>query len=214
MNKKLLVSIFLCFFVFSICIIAQDHPSSIKHLVFAQTPPKAPGWVYYPNDDEVTEQLPEETFLTFHVPSSPSSNKLFIETWSSTLVGWTTWNTRYISLAAKFRVSSDVIPRGIEVWVAIGLVRSSERNAMNYADRGSNYYYRSAKWIMSRNSIGGWNFGYTDSEQPVPEELALSILNDLINKGFDLEVSTIGLVQGSDLIYLYFSAEVTGITKN
>lgn len=219
MNKKLLVSVIFLFFTLSVGIVAKDNPKIVKQLAFAQTQPYSWGWEYYPRNYMTYEELPDENILIFHVPASPDSKAIFFETWSSADVKWTTWRTRSVHLGISLRIISPYIPNEIELELGMGCAFSVEKNEQGYIDYGYQRFPRSLKMIMSRDSIGWWRMYYRDTCQFVPAVIAIPILNDLINKGFDVEVNTgmkgeiftKGNIQGAEYIRLFLMVEVTGV---
>ena len=83
MNKKLLVSLFICFFVFSLGMIAKEKAKAktIEHLAWAQTGGKPENMYFlYPAHPYTTrEEFNSGPLLTLNVPASPESKALFFK---------------------------------------------------------------------------------------------------------------------------------------
>lgn len=220
--KKSIVTGFLIFFVFSIGIIADEIPKVVKQLVYAQTPPLNWGFEYYPTNYMVDEVIGDETTMTFSVPALTSGREIFFETWTTTDIRWTTWNNRVVGFGIWLRVISPIIPNGIELELGIGCANHEERNAQGYIDFGFQRFPRCLKYPLRRDSVGVWRMYYKDPFRLVPEEIAIQILNDLINNGFDVEVNTQArgdlftksTIQGAEFLKLHMMVEVTGVPGN
>lgn len=82
--------------------------------------------------------------------------------------------------------------------------RFSNRRSMRYA-----------KITMRRNSIDCGLLCMRIQVNKVPNDVALDILNSLINNGFDVEGFVSGYLKGLKLIFLYSVLfEVTRLSKN
>ena len=209
MNKKLLVSVFLFFFVFSSWMLPGEK-TYIKEFLGLYF---SPGYDYefIPKDYRLEESFESGPLLTFDVPPSPKSKAIHFDIFTHVFFKWSDYIDRNVTFSSWINIISDVIPSGIEVWVSNYLDTVGEKNV------GGNYdtsFRRSRKrvWrIMRRDSLD-WNV--QEGGEDVSEERELEILNNLIDNGFSVEIYQWGTAQGVlHYIFLTCQIEVTRITR-
>ena len=202
MNKKLLVSVFFCFFTFSLGTVATEEKGKgkiIEHLVWAET--QRDTYIFYktipdPQDDLIFE-IQSDPFMTFHVPPSPKSEGLLIGCFAHAMVKKSDSDRRNTDIGVFYRCISDVIPEDIEVLGVNINVHFRETNFSLDYDIAPVRYIRIQKLYMRRNSMDWWYVGYKGRRwQRVPDDIALIILNNLIDNGFDVEAWIEGTIQG------------------
>ncbi len=214
MNKKLLISVLLFFFVCSLVMLADEKAQTIEHLVWADT-----LWeqCFYkePSNHEELESFVSDPFLTFHVPASPKSDALFFEFWAQALYKWSGFETRRAKLELNFRIISGDIPDNIEVKIGSTVINVGETNVCGNYDIQGRRSRRYTKLPMRRNSVDWWIVYYKNSGVYVPENITHEILNNLMDNGFDVEVYTVGEIQGVSRINLIpVEFHVTRLSKN
>lgn len=219
MNKKLLVSVLLCFFVLVLGMLAQEKKEEkgkiIEHLVWADTGHQV-AWELEITNPAVRTPFFQDSILTFHVPASPKSDILFIEGWSQAQVKWSDYEIRNTFVIVWFEFISDVIPDGI--WIGSGITNPTVYETNNAHDYDLQYMTRRLrrynKVIMRRNSIDSWTVKYEETWEDVPEEDAVRIINNLIDNGFDVKVDIDGHTQGADYVSFWnIVFEVTRLSK-
>ena len=210
MNKKLLVLLFLCFFVLSIMIMAEEKGKAkiIEFIGWADT-----CWQLYFKEftnpsDRTYYYL--EPFLSLNVPASPKSEAIFFDLWTQLLIWWSDCKTRDVELYIIVDIISDVIPDNVEVfnWYALDIYET------NYAkNTGTQLKRKYMKLIMRRDHLDFWRIKYKDTGEYVPDEVAISILGKLIESGFDIEIWADGFAQGANKIRIApVTMEVTRIS--
>jgi hypothetical protein len=113
MNKKLLVSAFLFFFIFSSWMLASEKTYIKEFLGFHYSP----GYDYEITPDHTLpsgfESVP---FLTFYVPPSPKeSNAIFFDIFAQVIFKWSGLLDRIAHSKIVLNIISDVIPS--DIWV-------------------------------------------------------------------------------------------------
>ncbi|UCE21535.1 MAG: hypothetical protein JSV46_04775 [Candidatus Aminicenantes bacterium] len=222
MSKKLLVSVFLCFFVFSLGMIAlekEEEKSTIIELLFWYSAGR--GEYYNKIEFEDPSRIPlleSEPILTFHVPPSPKSDALFFELGS---VSMATWWDGYSPLeynsGLDLWMSSEVIPDDISVYGGGAWLEGME--IINHPKPVGRPGKNTWKSILRRDGMlreypDNWFVVYKSTGEPVPKEIANSILNDMMDNGFDVEVTQKLMVEGVKQSWLlHFYIDVTRATK-
>ncbi len=224
MNKKLLVSVLLCFFVFSSGMLAKEKAKAptIEFLdrIAVYNPDPALWKLDIPDDLFAITEFISDTVISLHVPASPGSDALFFELSAQFWYGWDThlWRQAYGSIYQE--IKSNIIPPGIDVYAATNVIDIGETNYAENETKVRERGRQSSKYMMKRDSNGDWFAGQfrvfdTESEEIVDDEIAIPIINSLIDNGFDIEIYTKGYVWGIDWIKLVFiSIEVTRLSKN
>lgn len=214
MTKKLFISLFLFLFVFSLGIIAteKDKANTIELLVWEEMGRDQP-WIllWYPEEPYNLTDFDTGPFMVKHVPPSPKGEMLFF---AVQLIG----HFSKLSAATEFRyacfnrwyIYSDVIPSNVEVFLYVTLCYCIPENQTVVGGRQLRY----AKVSMRRNSVDWWEVRYKDTNEMLPKEESISILNNLIDNGFDVEFSCEGWVQGVERVRIApFWIEITRVLK-
>ncbi len=220
MNKKLLVSVFLCLFVFSLGMIAlekeEEKAPIIEHL-FAYFSGRS-EFLNHTYLESPTPLLYEsETLFAFHVPASPKSDAIFFELgYSSYVWWWSGYSPQMFQAALYVRIVSEIIPDDIYIYNGGGKVFDvAITHPYNTSKPGQHSY----KIILRKDGLlrefpDWWEVRYVDTNWLVPYEKANSILNDLIDNGFDVEAFTKGEVEGvKEFMLLTFYVDVTRAMK-
>jgi len=219
MNKKLLVSVLLCFFVFSLGMIADEKPKAktIEHLVWAHT--GAGNFFHYTIFDNCDlAHFETSPFLTFHVPLSPKAEALLFEFQGMSMILWWTGCTpQNYGTVLKTRLFSEVIPDDIQVHIQFTFDPSSPSNFTG--DNWQRMPKRYVKVILRRDGLLGefpdyWEVRYVNSGDFVSPDKAQGILNDLMDNGFYAEVWASGHTAGIREFFLgFYHVEVTRLVK-
>ena len=131
---------------------------------------------------------------------------------------WTTEQIlrRKIIAGVYFKIISPIILANIEIDTGYNLLGANYNESSDgLYERLSNRGKRSTKFIMRRNNVDYWFFEYKDSEEDVSEEIMISIINSLMDNGFDVEVYIKGETLGvRQFILAHLAVEVTRISKN
>ncbi len=222
MNKKLLVSVFLCFFVLSLGMVAKEKKGKAPTIEFldriATFSPSPALWELTPEPTILTE-FQSDTIFSLHVPPSPKSNALFLDLSAQYFYAWSGYQYRRANGAILLEIKSDVIPEDIEVFTALTIISTSDTNNALNESTTLERSWRNFRYMIKRDSNGDWFAGqfrvlYT-SGQKVEDEIAIPIINSLIDNGFDVEIHADGYVRGIKWIELVLlSIEVTRLSKN
>lgn len=217
MNKKILVSVLLCFFIFSLGLLAKEKATILENLVWVETPRDQYILLSSPVDDTVLQQFKSDTFLAFDVPASPQSDAIFFEFFVQPIVWWTNYIKRFALSYINFRIiNPNIIPDYVEVLgiKSVGIGRESNPNGIY--ETTSTRENTAWKLAMRRNSYGAcWYIRNKITKEEVPDNIAQNILNSLIDSGFNVEVYSDGSVQGvSDFILYPVCIQVTRLSKD
>jgi hypothetical protein len=217
MKKRLLVSVFLSFFVCSSLMLAQGKKAKeLEHLAWIESSRGEPVLDLSPSDDTKMQLFESDVFFNFHVIASPKSNAIFFEFWVPSMVQWTNYIKRVALAYIDFRIiNPDVIPEGIEVLGVKAIVQEGESNP--YGVYGTDSARSNIGWklAMLRDNRIDWSITNKMTKEEVTDDEAQNILNSLIDNGFDVEVYTHGKLQGVKNLYILgASIHVTRISKN
>lgn len=218
MNKKLLVSMLLCFFVFSSMVYAKEKASVIEFLV------REGGFdpnlfEYIPDDFTQHEGFNSGILLTLHVPPSLDSERIFFFLDAQFWYKWTSFHQRRANAIVYFVLKSDIIPEDINVWNGMTLIDISETNNAGEYSFGRERSWRNTRSTMTRNStevnrLGEMRVTYKGGGGNVPDEIAIPLLNSLIDNGFDVEIDISGGIKGVKWIRCVgILMEVTRLSK-
>jgi len=211
MNKKLLVSAFLFFFIFSSWMLASEKTYIKEFLGFHYSP----GYDYEITPDHTLpsgfESVP---FLTFYVPPSPKeSNAIFFDIFAQVIFKWSGLLDRIAHSKIVLNIISDVIPSDIWVYATNAVLSVWEKNLEGNYDTDFRRSWKRNWRIMERNNLD-WFYVESKLGDEVSDERKTKIINDLIDNGFSVEINTEGTIQGvSILIFLTCQVEVTRINK-
>lgn len=167
---------------------------------------------FVPNDVTQRETFISDTFLSFQVPASPKSDGIKLDYYVLANYKWSTHFNRRAIHKIRFNVVSNVIPINVEIYyhsMIYGWIGTN--NAGDYS------YSRAMKRHFShirRNNLCNWQVKYKSSGDYVPEDQAFEILNNLIDRGFSIEIQTEGEMQGMERYTLWhIKVELLRITK-
>jgi hypothetical protein len=216
MKKKIFYCIVLLTIIFNFFGFSKTtKPKNIKFLAWAQSSGSVEAFKYIPSDSTILEHYTSDTILTCTVPPAPKADALFFETWTQVMLGWSDYSKRFANGRLYIQLISEVIPDNISISYLQGIPTVRETNFANNYSIYYNRERRNLKMILRRDNFDWWNIIYTDTEGPVPDNIALDIINNIIDEGFDIHVWVKGDVQGLNFIYfLPIQIEVTCITKN
>lgn len=204
MHKKLWVSVFLCLLAFSSGMRAQDKVPVIENLfyrsvvVFNETYLQSPVRTNFESS---------EPLFTFHVPPSPKSEAIYFDFGCQSSIEWwlgyapqTYWSGNNIKIISK------VIPDDIDVYMKIGMDGVHD---MIHTHEGECRTNRTSwKLDMTRDAFLNqpiyppWYINYKATGERVQDDIANDILNRLIDKGFDVRVTSFGVAEGVKYFYL------------
>jgi len=217
MNKKLLVSVLLCFFVFSLMIASEKKALIVEHLFWFDIG-RDYSFKVTPEDYTAETFFKLDPFFIFHVPASPKCKAIFFELWAQVGIKWSNFSTRFAHPTVYLRCISDVIPDNIDVawgYSVVGL--SDTNNANNYTIKWSCRYERNLKFTMRKdgNYMVGWLITYKDTGRLVEKDVYVPIVKELMNNGFDVEVWGQGWLHGAEsMLYIPVIMEVTRLSKD
>ena len=224
MQKRLLVSVVVVLFILAIGGLAQgivfEEKDKEKILVYEHLNWTQTGYGEVILDTRLETPNPYSfesgPFMTFNVPPSPKATALFFELWGQSIHYWVTgYSPQTFYALVTMKLVSNLIPNGINVYMLHGLTGIRGIYHDNFqSDRNK----RNWKVILRRDSMlrqytDWWDIRY-DNGSRVPKEQAQVILNDLIDNGFDVEISLSGDMEGVRRFFFYsFQAEVTRLVK-
>lgn len=217
MKKKLFVLVTVCLLMAASWGLCQEKEKVqvIEHLGYVNTG----QWLYNEFHQVPTySEFNVEPFITLHVDSSPKAEAIFIEFWGQTGYTWnatsSTGSAQMLSVSCIIKLISPLIPDNIEVITTYGLAGEFSIQHIESPPGLQERVKRSWKFSLDRQSLGWWIVRYIDSHISVPTDQAQIILNDLIDNGFDLELSAEGYTDGVKWFLLYaFQVEVTRLVK-
>lgn len=217
MNKKLLVSLFLCFFVFFSVVLAEEEKiKTIEFLVRDTVFPHV--FEYIPNDVTAIESFNSGTLLELQVPPSPKSDAIFFYFNAQYYYEKSSHLNRMASSIIWYNIISDIIPDEYEVKQGMSLLSFSETN--NSGDVSSGRSWRNHRYALKRNSACAQYCGelmvvYKGTMELIPEDIAIPIINALIDNGFSVEIFIEGKIQGLEYLNLLEAhMEISRLSKN
>jgi len=217
MNKKLLVSLFLCLFIFSSGLFAEKKEEEAKTIQFLLRKDLLDAY-YYEVDwhtklCEVNIFKSDPIYLG-HVPASPKAEAIFFELW------FQYWYDFEFSCTKKRTtgglsleiINPDVIPAGLEVLCGATYFTLTDMFPGDWQTDGEDRMTFSDKYCLFRDNAWFWSVRDKDTKVPVSNEEAISIINKLIRKGFDIQFYVWGNVQGAyNMLLNWICMEVTRI---
>ncbi len=199
LNKKLFSAGILFFLVFSMGFPAFK---KIEHLVWADT--GAGNVIALPIANPAARTVVDTpSFLSFHVPASPGSEALFFDVWGQLIFKWSSSRIHRAVISIQLKVISSVIPTNVNVSTGSRLVASDNTNKAQDSSGSDNRFSRTIKWILRGDKTDYWYVTYKSGGEPLPQAQALSILKNLIKKGFDVQINATGELQGVQQASLY-----------
>lgn len=216
MNKKLLISVFLCFFILTLGIFAKKKGEKVKTYEFLLRADVWGGvWELEPIDLVNPTEVYTETYHLGHVPPSPKTEVMFYDYVGSFRFKWTNLKLRRVKLGVEIRFSSDNIP-DYEVMGGAMYIQKGETNYSLNEPIGIERHDFSDRYPMWRDRLDpGWWVVYKGTYNRVPEEEAIPIINKFMDNGFDIGYRIWVYVQGVRWVcFQYFGLEVTRLSKN
>lgn len=187
MNKKLLVLLFLCLFVFSLGVLAEDHPKKGNPIRFVSYVYQNSRFAQYepaiPNEYEYNINF--LSLFSFDVFGSKDREALFFELRSPISIRWSDYQYRDVNTIAFIELISDIIPDDIVIWTGISQSFDTTNLEGNHGLELRPVYI---KFLMTREDRASWIISYKGSGT-VPDEIAIPLINDLMDNGFSCEIS-------------------------
>ena len=217
MNKRLLISVFLCFFILTLGGVAQKKGEKVRTYEFLLRADVWGGaWEKEIDEDDWENRTEEytETYHLGHVPPSPKTEVIFYDYVGSFNFDWANFEIRKVQLYAEIVFSSDNIP-DYEILIGSMYCQESETNNTNNEPLLGERQPFSDRIPMWRNRLDYWWVGYKGTENTVPEEEAIPIINKFMDNGFDVGYRIWFRAKGVRRVGLgYFGLEVTRLSKN
>ncbi len=215
MNKKLLVSVFLCFFILTLGMFAQKKEEGVKTYEFLLRADVWGGlWELEPTDLVNPTEVYSETYHLGHVPPSPKTEAIFFDYVSMFHFSWTNLELRRVGLGADIVCSSDNIP-AYEIRSGAWYIVKGETNCSPYGPTGTDRQGFSDRYPMWRDRHDWWVVVYKGTGVRVPEEEAIPIINKFMDNGFDIGYRVRAYFHGVSWVSLqFFGLEVTRLSKN
>lgn len=205
MNKKILVSVSLFLFVLSLGVFATAEKPSVIEFLVREHMVDLNLFEFIPLDSTQHESFVSGALLTLHVPPSPKSEGIFFFLGSQLWYKRTSYNIRRADAIVWFELKSDIIPENIEIYSGQTLLDIYETNNAGDYSLNQERSWRNTRSMMKRNYtevnlLGEMFVRYRGGGGPVPNEIAIPLLNSLIDNGFDVEISTSGAITGVEWI--------------
>jgi len=218
MNKKLLVSLLLCFFVFSSGLFAEKKEEEAKTVQFLlRKDLVGDPYIFELNDSSEwcsLNSFKSDLIPLGHVPASPKAEAIFFELWLQYWYDFYYWctNKRTRGGLSLEIINPDVIPAGVRVSCPTTYFILTDIFPEEKDEYGEDRMTFSDKFCLFRDDVWFWYVTYTSTGEPVPNEEAISIINELIRTGFDIQFQVYGEIQGACNMYLHWICmEVTRI---
>jgi hypothetical protein len=216
MNKKILVSLFIClvFIAFG----KANAQSTVELVAYHENGVSEWPWWEQSFDPYVWTRFDTGPLLTLHIPPCKKSKALVFEAVMQGQFTEIPYSTEtFFNCNHKYNIISDKIPDHIEVFTLIGLGfhKSPVEGIRNILDDGRKR--RVTKCLMERNKSGFWAARDKNTNQWLPDDQVIPILNDLIDKGFDLEVSFVSIGEMTGITDIWFGGSsifISRINKN
>jgi len=228
MNKKLLVSVFLCLFVFSLGMLAQEKRGKTKSFFMKEAKEgqfyefllRADGWggiweYEVPREDagELHEKK-SEIFNVGHVESSKKTDVIFFDL--GTYFVFDCWhdyyNYRLVTTAIELILSSDALSE-YEV-IANASCIFSKYEWMEDDIEANERHMLHDRFPLWRDRVDWWLVVYKGTNNEVPEEERIPIINGFIDNGFNVGYRIGVRFSGVYWIkYNWIGLEVSGISK-
>jgi hypothetical protein len=187
----------------------------IEQLVWAECDNGDYPFLHYPADYAVKEDFESDTLMRFSIPASPNTDTLFFALQAQALWKWhLDYPYRVVTACVWFRFVSDEIPENIRIYSGKYLARVNQVNNGGNIDYYADREYAHVKIRLNPSHLKDWFIQYTDTGDSVPEDISGPIVENLIKKGFDVEVWVQGEIQGADyILYTPIWMEVTTVTE-
>ena len=176
----------------------------IEYLGWYQVPMEDYGFALTPADDTVMTYYDSAPFLTFSVPASAKSEAVFIDHFAEALFVCSDFGTRKVECRNRLDIISSAIPADVEVYTERAVARIAETNLSADYDIGYRRSWKRDPVIIRRDSLDWWFVKYISTGDDVPASDALDILNDILDTGFTVNISTNGFLQGVEDFFLKF----------
>jgi len=216
MNKKLLISVFLCLFFFTF--LKATAQQNVELVAYFENGRSEWPWWEQSFDPYVWTPFDTGPLLIIHVPPSKKSEALVFESYmQGQFTEIANSNETFFNCNFEYNIISDEIPDHIEVLIRIGLGfhKSPVEGTRNILDDGRKR--RACKVLMEHDKTGWWEVRDKNTNQRLPDDQAIPIINDLIDNGFEVEVSFISIGEIKGITYIWFGASsifISRINKN
>ena len=218
MNKKLLVSVFLCFFVLSLGVAEKKEEAKAKTIELLLRTDLLVGfnavlWGLEPDNFEDLTEGTSDIYNLGYVLPSPKSDALYFGVWGFVSYKWAPHHLKRAWVGIKYSIISSDIPDGIEVYFWGNYPRWAHTdNALNESMSTEEYWFTD-KVQLVRNEKNYWQVRDIDTGISVPPEKAVRIINKIIDNGFDIQFQVEAEAQGLYWISLSWIAfEVTRVS--
>lgn len=191
------------FFLISSLALAQYNVELLTY--YEQSRVGFPFFQLQPTNPSAPISFNTGTFLTLHVPACKKCDAIAFDASAQGNFAESINTSRlYVSCTNGWRVISDVIPSNIEVWSGMGLGYASGFQDGIQSVLPNTRLRRAERILLERGRVGNWFFTYKNTDQEIPDEEAIPILNKLLDKGFDVEFYFSGIVQGISDVWIHF----------
>jgi hypothetical protein len=193
MSFKKFFCLFSLIFVLSLGVAAEVKPPTLEHIFW-----KMSGW-FNDTTPSVAGNFESPLFISFSVPPSPKSECVFFEFGSQSLLQWIPSVTQSFWSGYRFKFMSAAIPAGFTVENTTSLEWVSDQGFMRQGQFRTNK--TSYKWAIVRDGfLENYVFRPLQIKDAngsyVPDKIANGILNDLLDSGFEVEITVVGYAQG------------------
>lgn len=161
-----------------------------------------------PQDTSIQTEINFPQLLSAAVPASRPFRAIFIEVSGSVGYQLTADPERDVDSGVTVALLSDRLPPNIEVSAGVGLARDSHTNRAGDQDLRPRRTRRTIALILRRDQLDAWNVIDTTTGQALPEQQALGVLSELIDRGFRVDLGMIGHVRGASTHFAFLDLEV------
>ena len=175
-------------------------------------PPYTTPW--FPEDPFINTNLDSGTILTLHVPPCPKSDAIAIEIYMAASFLESMHTSQLgINCNCIMNIKSKIIPENVEVSQGMGLCTFSSPQDGFHPTLPPQPFRRAMRQLIERNRQNWWGAVYKTGGD-VPADEAMKLFNSLITRGFDIEFSFKGSVQGIErVLYSNFNVYISSISR-
>jgi hypothetical protein len=224
MNKKALAFLFLFFFLVSSAWFAQvgvtnkmENVRLVEHLYHYYSGNGEYNKYAVILDDPSLQWYESDPICSFHVPPSKKSDVIVFEYGFAAIAFlWRGHPQHMFWCNYSLKIISTAIPADISIQGGLGMVKDFSPASDLILLRTDKHSFKQVlrRDGMIREFPDWWDVRYISTGGLVPYEISNSILNDVMDDGFDVEISYYGEVEGVTKIWpaIYF-IDVTRIIK-
>jgi len=193
MSSKKLFCLFSLIFILPLGVAAEVKLPTLEHIYW-----KMGGW-FNDTTPSGSGNFESPLFMSFNVPPSKKSECVFFEFGSQSLIQWIPNVAQSFWSGYRFKFKSAAIPAGFTVETMTSLEWVSDQGFMRQGQfRTNKTTYKLAivrdafleSYVYRPLQIKDANGSY------VPDDIANGILNDLLDSGFEVEMTVVGYAQG------------------